>query len=156
EPIFLSLFVICVGVSYPWVQNHFFVWSEPLFSTLLFFLAWMMLAKRNWAWVAVLCVLLYFVRKAGVMISAGVVCAYVVRNEYKKAFLVAIITSSAALCWEWLTSLYSSGSTVLTIFDDSPAENKWNYLGVVTAWFVPRYVPLSVRVFLLGSFIALV
>jgi len=145
EPIFHSLFVISVGTSYPWLQNHFFVWSEPLFCAQLLLLVWVVIKKGHWVWIGTLCVFLYFVRKAGLIIAAGVVFSYLTQREIKKAFLIGLMVSLLGMSWEWLTWIYSNGSTTQAILEDLPNESRRQYLDVITAWWLPRNVSVEVR-----------
>lgn len=155
EPIFISLFIVSVGVSYPWLQNHFFVWSEPLFNVLFLSLLWTMIVKSHWLWIAALCVLLYFVRKAGLIIATGIVCGSLMEGENKKAFLVGLVAGLVGVCWEWLIWVYSNGSTTQVIFEDTPLESRLQCLDVMTAWFLPRNISLIVRSIILCTVIAL-
>lgn len=156
EPIFLSLFLITVGASYPWLQNHFFVWSEPLFCTLLLLLLLLMLRKCHWAWITLICVLLYFVRKAGLIITTGVFCCYLSQKHFRKAILTGLAVGLVVVGWELLIWSYSEGTTVPTIFAGPLAISKQQHIDAMTAWFLPRNISVTTRSIILFLSIVLI
>jgi hypothetical protein len=155
EPIFLSLYVVLVGISYPWLQNHFFVWAEPLFGMGVLSLVWMLITRKSWILITMICILLFFIRKAGVFLAVGTIVLCLSNREYRKAIWMSVVYTIVFFSWELLNLHYSGISTSENIFLDLVDQSRWYYADVVTAWFMPRNVPIPARVFILFICVAL-
>jgi hypothetical protein len=150
---FYLLFIISVCVSYPWLQNYFFVWSEPLFGTLLLLLIWMMLRDVSWVWITLMCVLLFFTRKAGLFVCAGVVLEYLFRKDYYKLIRISLTLGAIFAFWELSTFFYSGESTSQRLLLVHSGLTRWHWLDAITAWVFPHKVLLIVRVVIIGVFL---
>lgn len=155
EPGFRLLFIVSVCVSYPWLQNHFFVWSEPLFGTMLLLLIWMMLRNVSWVWITLMCGLLFFTRKAGLFVCAGVILDYLVRRDYYKLIRISLILGTVFAFWELFTFLYAGENTSQRLLLVHSGLNRWYWLDAITAWIIPRKVAIIVRVVIIGLFLVM-
>lgn len=147
----ISYFIITVAFSYPWLQNHFFVWSEPLFSLFLILLIWQIHNKPSWVGSLLLCVVLFFIRKAGVFIAAGIFTTYFIKRDYKTSFYFGLSFLAIFASWEAITFAFASSSTTENIFKDLWSESRLHALDAFTAWFLPRNVNIWVRCLIIMS-----
>jgi hypothetical protein len=145
ERTFSALFIILVACSYPWLQNHFFVWSEPPFSAFLLLLVWILIKEKSWIWITILLVILFFIRKAGTFICFGTILVVLAQREYKKSILIGSVLFPIIVSWELLSSSYSDVSPSQKIFSDLVIQSRWFYADAFSAWFLPENINLLIR-----------
>jgi hypothetical protein len=149
EKTFQVSLVSIVAFSFPWLQNHFFLWTEPAFATGLLLITWMLISKKNWMWILVACALLFFIRKAGVFIATGIIIVYILDQKYKVAVTSAVVLFLLFLSWESVTFYFAKRSLSQNIFSDLVNQSRWFYADAVSAWFLPRNINLIVRLCIL-------
>jgi hypothetical protein len=152
EAQFIALAIVLLASSYPWLQNHFFVWSEPVFGMGILFLVLIILTNKSWVWIASACVLLYLTRKVGLFVTTGVMAGCILNREYKTARNVGMMFALVFVFWELMTLFFSGTSPSHEMFDEFVGQTRWYWADVITAWVLPRNIVLWIRI---TSFLAL-
>jgi hypothetical protein len=153
---FLFGAVLASAFSYPWLQNHFFLWTEPFFCVLIFLLVYALVQNKPIRWIVTLCLLLFFFRKAGILVGAGVAGFYLLRKEYRDFLILTSILTVAVVCWEIVMFQFARTSTVLDTVGHLTTLSRSNFADVVTGWWLPRVLPEWIRIVLcLGAIITM-
>lgn len=150
---FLYAPMVVVAISLQWLQNHFFLWTEPLFTTLTLLLAYSLIEDKKLVSVIVICMAAFLLRKSGLFLGAGACVGYVVKkNMRSSAILVAVMLLSFGL-WEYVIYYFSGVSTSLNILTGLSPLSRWPYADVLASWWLPKVIPLIYRLILIILFI---
>ncbi len=156
KKLFQILALIIIGFSLPWLQNHFFVWTEPLFSTILLALVIALMKNKSFLWISFLCILLFFTRKAGVFVMCGVFIYYLLNNHQRDALRFAVSSFCIVVAWEVFTFLLAQESPSQNIFLDLWNEPRSYYLQAFIGWFWPSsknsFINASFLIFISSAF----
>jgi hypothetical protein len=150
-----GFYILLTATAYPWLQNHFFLWTEPLFSACILILVWLLINKKPVASVILVCILSYFLRKAGVFLIAGSLICYALDRNLKNIFLVSLICGCVVLCWEGLAIYYSKESASLNILSSMIDLSRANYADAITSWVLPKRISLTIRLLLVPTILIL-
>lgn len=146
----LSLWTCMVILfSYPYLQNHFFVWTEPLFVVFLMGIATALIKDKSPLFVLFCLLMCYFVRRAGLFVAVGVIVFYISEYKYKEAFFIAVSIGVAMFLWELLTLYLSDYSGNYAIVSSMGFLSRKFYADAISGWYLPRVIPLTLRVSIL-------
>jgi hypothetical protein len=146
QGLLLYAYPCMLAMSFPWLQNHFFLWSEPLFSTLILLLTFLLVNKRPVFLILIVCLAAYFLRKAGLLLAIGVLINYMFERSYKKVIWVCLVMTIAFFIWEGIIIYFSNESTSKSVFLMLNEMSRSYYVDVLTAWILPRNISLVIRV----------
>lgn len=154
EIVFVSL--LAIAMSWPWLQNHFFVWTEPFFTTLTLFLTYLILTKRSIVYILLLCVLSFFLRRAGIIVSIGVIGILFLDQRKRDALLLLIFLGGVYGVWYLLELRFLQESPSVDNVKFLASLSRVHHLDVITSWLIPKSVPLEIRIILLvGTILSL-
>ncbi len=141
---YASFFAIALGL--PWIQNHFFLWTEPLFTTLILLLVYSMMINSRFALILILCIAMFMLRKSGLFVAGGVAIFYLSEKRYREFCTTAIVMSILFAVWEYLTVRFAGVSTSKNIISYLGPLSRVDYLDGITSWCLPRVLSIGVRV----------
>jgi hypothetical protein len=144
--VFLYGVLIVIAFNYPWLQNHFFLWTEPLFTVLVLWLAYSLAENKKLIIVIGICVITFFLRKSGLFLGAGAVVWYVFNKNVRSALVLGSVMLFVFALWEYVTFYFSDVSTSLNILSYMNPLGRAPYADALTSWFIPRIVPIVYRV----------
>ena len=150
---FLYAPVAVSAVSYPWLQNHFFLWTEPVFSVFLLLLFFCLLRKKPFFLVIVLCILLFLVRKAGIFFFAGTATWFLLKRDYKHFIISGLVMIIIFVGWQLIELHFTNASPSLENVRALVSFSKVHYVDALSAWLLPRFIPLYFRLMLSGILI---
>lgn len=148
--------LVLIAFNYPWLQNHFFLWSEPLFSVFILLLAYSLITDKHVGVVVTICIVAFLLRKAGLFLSIGAVACYLMRRDYKSAVLAGFATIFVFIGWEILSFRLSQVSTSAAIYNYMRELSRIHYVDAISSWAFPRVIPLNVRIVLTVSAIVII
>lgn len=141
--------VLLTAVSLPWLENHFFVWTEPVFSAVFLLLIYFLLKKKSVAVILVTCLILFSIRKAGLFILIITCFYYLLDKQYRNFFVFGIIAGVFVVGWEILVTSFAERSPFISNFEYLSHLDRAAFLDVITAWILPRKIPVLFRVILI-------
>lgn len=154
-----------LGVSF--LMVHVFLWSEPFFMVILFFMiifSDQYLRKHRLPWLLLLILfsnLLCLQRNAGIFFVAGFAFSLAWFTTGKERILMPVILLVSGLIsfmvWNlWLPG-YRAGIDLLSeqSFFNGFFFNLGTYLNTISAWFLPRQLNVYIRIALLISGISI-
>jgi hypothetical protein len=132
--------VTLTAFSYPWLQNHFFVWSEPVFSVFVLALVLALVDDRSAGVAIVICVMAFLIRKAGVFLVAGSAITYLTQRKFRELFVLSTVMTAVVITLETI-SWYKAGSlaTAHTALFLQALDRSY-HIDVLTSWLLPRYL----------------
>jgi hypothetical protein len=136
--VFLYAVLIVIAFNYPWLQNHFFLWTEPLFTVLALWLAYSLAENKKLSIVIGICVITFFLRKSGLFLGAGAVVWYVFNKNVRSALVLGSVMLFVFALWEYVTFYFSDVSTSLNILSYMNPLGRAPYADALTSWFIPR------------------
>lgn len=138
--------MITTAMCYPWMQNHFFVWTEPLFSVFIFLLILFLLERKPLTVIINLCILLFLLRKAGVFLGIGTALYYLSTKDFRKFLMLGLILASVVTGWELFIIHKAKVPVSLNTLAHLGGLERIHYADALTSWIVPRFVPLYWRI----------
>lgn len=154
----------CLAFSTPLFLAHQFLWSEPLFITLLLLMQWMAskyLLDHRRVWLVLLSVsgvLLCMQRNAGLFIIVGLALALsMMSNHWKRRAQIsaAFLPALFAFAWWNYGTFYGASPSSGVQFFDSFGHNFYHHLEAMGLWLVAPVVPEVVLV-AVGALVVLV
>lgn len=149
---FSLLFSVAVAstalIILPFITNFQFFWTEPLFIFLLLLLAFAMMRELPVMLIIALLLLLFLTRKAGIFFFAGVSGIYLIEGKGRSALIMILAALVVFTAWQWLEHSYDSTGRVLLMLDKRDSFSRLPYIEVLTSWFLPSKLPLSLRIVL--------
>ena len=147
--------VIVTTLTYPWVQNHFFLWGEPPFTFLILALTYCIAENKSLWVILMLCVLLFFVRKAGIFFFVSVGAWYFFSHDHRKWLITFVTAVVLFVSWQVLEHHLDSTSTFLSMIGiNDETLRRTYYVEAITSWFLPMKIPLFLRALLVILMIA--
>lgn len=154
--IFLYTCIGIIAISYPWIQNYFFLLTEPLFSVLILLLTCLFIEKKSLTIVVAVCIVAILLRKAGFFLVGTVACMYLVERSNTKFVILSLIFGSLFIVQELFTMHFSHFSTLEGVFRNSMELRRIHYLDVLSSWLFPRFVPIHMRWLLIMLILAII
>jgi hypothetical protein len=151
--IFLYAALVVIAFSYPWLQNHFFLWAEPLFTVFALWLVYSLAENKKLSVVLAICVVTFFLRKSGLFLSAGAVGWYIFSKNVRSASILGVVMLLIFAGWEYLIFCFSDVSTSLNILSYLGTLSRVPYADAFTSWFLPRMIPITGRSVIILFFI---
>lgn len=151
--IFLYAALVVIAFTYPWLQNHFFLWTEPLFTVLALWLTYSLAENKKLSIVIGLCVVAFFLRKSGLFLGAGAVIWYAFNKNVRSALVLGSVMLFTFALWEYVTFYFSDVSTSLNILSYMNPLGRAPYADALTSWFIPRVIPVQYRLVIIIFFI---
>jgi hypothetical protein len=148
--------VVASAMSYPWLQNHFFLWSEPLFSVFIFLLIVSLMENKPLTLIVGICIVLFFLRKTGVFLVAGTGIYYLMTKDFRKFLILSLILTVVITGLEFFSIYKAKTSASLENLRFLSALDRSHYADVITSWIVPRFMPLLWRIILISSVIIII
>lgn len=140
----------CIGLSTQLLLLHNFVWSEPLFLTLLYlmiFLSFRFFDSPRWYLLLVIAlagVLLCLQRNAGLFVVAGLALAWVLSHfSWKRVAEAAVLFLPGTVAFGWWNfgKFFGEGKALADVqFFGAVPHNLYQYALTMGTWFVPRSV----------------
>jgi hypothetical protein len=143
------LVMTALAFSYSWLQNHFFLWAEPLFTTVILAATFCLLTGRVFFVVLLLCIVAFLIKASGLFLAIGVSLVYARQRQWKNVLILLFSMAILLFAWEFVSVSNSSSSRSGAIIADQIGLSRVHYIDALTSWFVPRLVPLWLRVLLL-------
>jgi hypothetical protein len=151
--VFLYAVLIVIAFNYPWLQNHFFLWTEPLFTVLALWLTYSLAENKKLSIVIGICVITFFLRKSGLFLGAGAVGWYIFNKNKRSALVLGFVMLFIFALWEYVTFYFSDVSTSLNILSYMNPLGRTPYADALTSWFIPRVIPVLFRLVIIIFFI---
>ena len=145
--------------SVGFIMIHVFLWSEPLFLAIQLSLIivvdnFISTKKLNWLLLSILfSVLLCLQRNAGIFIIAAIALTVFLSMPGRRGLISAILLFLAGIFtfsgWNLIVSIPGTGPFVFLKHEyfSGFLLNIWNYIDVVSAWFLPRKSGIFIRLF---------
>lgn len=143
---FLYGALILIAFNYPWLQNHFFLWTEPLFSVFILLLVYCLFTHKHVSVVVAVCIIAFFVRKPGLFLFIGATVCYLLKREYKNCTIVGSVMLFVFIGWEVLGLYLSQVSISANIYNYLSELSRMYFAEAMFSWILPRVVPLYIRI----------
>ena len=140
----------CMGLSTQLLLLHNFVWSEPLFLTLLYlmiFLSFRFYDSPRWYLLLIISlagVLLCLQRNAGLFVVAGLALAWVLSHfSWKRLAEAAVIFLPGVVAFGWWNfgKFFGEGAALADVqFFGAVPHNLYQYVFTMGTWLLPRTV----------------
>lgn len=152
-----ALFSLALVVSVPLQLIHHFVWSEPLFLFLLALILWYLhkyinQSNRQYFWIITgVSFLMCMQRNPGIFLVAGIALSLWVFTDtgFWRAMLYGALSVSGWVTWTIGGMQITKNGlhpAAYNIFGNILAkQNLDHYLNVISAWLMPRAIPLLIR-----------
>jgi hypothetical protein len=131
------------------LQNHFLLWTEPLFSVFVLLLVYCLIKQRQIWIVLVVCGLAFFLRKAGLFLFIGAATWYFLAKELRNFVVISAVMVLVFAGWEFLTMHIAHVSTSASIYNYLSELSRWHYVDAMSSWMLPRAVALHLRLSLI-------
>ncbi len=142
--------MVTIVFCFPWLQNHFFLWTEPLFSALILLLVYGLVKRWPVFVIVLICLLCFFLRKAGIVLLFGTCFYYISIANYRSGLIVGVIGVATALGWYGIERYFSEQSSSAVNVAYLVALPRIHYGDVLSSWIFPRAIPLTLRLLLNG------
>jgi hypothetical protein len=150
--VFLTGLIITICFSYPWLQNHFFLWTEPLFSALILLLAFCLIRNTHLVLIVLICAVSFYLRKAGIVLFVAACIHYLSRREFKSLVTMSVIAMCIVVSWIFVEVNYVDENPSLINVNYLVSLTRSHYADVLSSWIFPRFIPLSIRLLLNAIF----
>lgn len=137
---------LAVVLCYPWLMNFRFFWTEPVFIVLILMLCYLLLKQKKVAWILAVCLLLFLTRKPGIFFFPAVATFYYFTGGRKKATIMFASGILFFVAWQWLEYSFDSSGYFGVMLTTLDAYHRIYYFDAVTTWFLPRLIPLALRI----------
>lgn len=144
-----ALFIITVVSGLPFLQNFFFLWTEPLFIVLTLLTYYCLITHQRLSVIIVLVVLAYFCRKAGGFVFLSTLAVLLQQRKERAVWITAAVFLVTVMAWEAFTLQYITASASLNTWLHAIGQTRIPYVDSISSWFAPRLIPLLTRVLLL-------